>query len=415
MFLEKIIKRNPVLIQAAVKMHQNGEIPPNTWVIDLDGIAKNAKILSAYAKEYDLKTYVMSKEYARNPVINKIAIKNGLESTVAVDIQGAKILWRYGIPVGHIGHLNQVPNADIPFVIENEPEVITCYSIEKAKRISEVAQEKDKKQEILLRVIDDNDTFFDGQEGGIHKNDLEEAIREIQKMPNVELVGTTSFPCIRYNTTREIKVEPTNNFRTIVEAAKKMESFGCNVKQINAPGNTSSDTFAMLKENGATHVEPGHGLLGTTPNHAFKDNLPEIPTYIYLSEVSHFLDGEVYCYGGGYWSDIYDPEYVSRGLVGNNPDNIFNKKSKIIPKKQIIDYHITLENTDCKIGDSVIFGYRTQMQMTRSQIALVSGLSENKPLLEAIFDHAGTMISFNNEVITPDRAIKIIENIVQKY
>ncbi|TYB89598.1 MAG: YhfX family PLP-dependent enzyme, partial [Kosmotoga sp.] len=326
-----------------------------------------------------------------------------------------KILWRYGIPVGHIGHLNQVPNADIPFVIENEPEVITCYSIEKVKRISEVAQEKDKKQEILLRVIDDNDTFFDGQEGGIHKDNLEETVKEIQKMPNVELVGVTSFPCIRYNTTKEINVEPTDNFKTIVEAAKKMESLGCNVKQINAPGNTSSETFAMLKENGATHVEPGHGLLGTTPNHAFKDYLPEIPTYVYLSEVSHFLNNDVYCYGGGYWSDIYDPQYVSRGLVGSNPDTIFNNKTKIIPKKQIIDYHITLENINCKIGDSVVFGYRTQMQMTRSQIALIGGLRKNKPVLEALFDHAGTMINIYNEVIPPDESMQIIESIVKKY
>ncbi len=82
------------------------------------------------------------------------------------------------------------------------------------------------------------------------------------------------------------------------------------IKQINAPGNTSSETLPVPAKKGATHVESGHGLLGTTPNHIFKPNLPERPTYVYLAEVSHFVDGEAYAFGGGLWSDDLPPLIV---------------------------------------------------------------------------------------------------------
>ena len=53
-----------------------------------------------------------------------------------------------------------------------------------------------------------------------------------------------------------------------------------------------------LADAGATQVEPGHGLTGTTPLHALED-LPEIPAVVYVTEISHFIDGEAYCFGGG--------------------------------------------------------------------------------------------------------------------
>ena len=112
MFLNTLKKRNPELIEIAVDFHQNRILPPNTWIIDLDTIASNAQILAEKAREYHLTTYVMSKQFCRNPLVNLVAIKNGLYKVVAVDIQGAKILHRYGVPIGH-GHLNQIPRCDL--------------------------------------------------------------------------------------------------------------------------------------------------------------------------------------------------------------------------------------------------------------------------------------------------------------
>lgn len=418
MFIERIKKRNPGLIKAAIELHQAGDISPNSWVVDLDAIAHNAKVLYNEAKKYKLVTYLMTKQYSRNPVITGIAIKNGLYKTVAVNIQGAKILHFYKIPIGHIGHLEQIPDKDINFVLSNiRPEVITVFSVEKAEKISKEAKKIGITQDLLIRVMGPDDIFFEGQEGGIIESELPNKVKEIIKFKNVRVVGVVSFPCIRYNPTPDIPVEPTQNFHTILRSAKILEKIGIEIRQINAPGNTSSETFKLLAEWGATHVEPGHGLLGTTPNHAFKENLPEIPAYVYLTEVSHFVNKDAYVFGGGFFSDIYDPSIPFRALVGKNFEEAFGNEVESISKKMIIDYHGVLKNCRgrCEIGDSVVFAFRTQMQMTRSQIVLISGISSNKPKLECIFNSGGYMIDKNFNIISPMEAFDIIKSIVNKY
>lgn len=417
MFLNSLKKRNPELIETAVEFHQNRILPPNTWVIDLDAIAFNAQILAEKAREYHLSTYVMSKQFCRNPLVNLVAIKKGLYKVVAVDIQGAKILHRYRVPVGHIGHLNQIPRCDLEFALNLNPDVITVFSLEFAEEISQVAQKMGRTQMLLIRVIGPKDQFFVGQEGGIPEEQLEYTVKKMSTLPNVKITGVTSFPCIRYNPTREIPVEVTENFRTIIRAADKLRRMGIEITQVNAPGNTSSETFPLLSSFGATHVEPGHGLLGTTPNHAFKDGLPEKPSYLYLTEVSHFVGQDAYVFGGGFWSDIYDAKHISKALVGTSSQNIFQKEFESIPMQRIIDYHGALKNAamEVKRGDTVIYGFRTQMQMTRSQIAIVSGISKRNPKLEALFDHAGTMITFNQDVIATPKALEIINEVVDHY
>ena len=109
MYLENIIDNNPELLEVMINFHQKGLIPPNTWVIDLDTIAANAKILASTAKKLGLITYLMSKQHNRNPYINKLALACGLNKMVAVDIQGVLAHRRYNVPLGHAGHLNQIP------------------------------------------------------------------------------------------------------------------------------------------------------------------------------------------------------------------------------------------------------------------------------------------------------------------
>ena len=74
-----------------------------------------------------------------------------------------------------------------------------------------------------------------------------------------------------------------------------------------------------LAEAGATQVEPGHGLTGTTPLHAVED-LPELPAVVYVSEVSHLHGGEAYCFGGGLYIDPVFPDYPVKAIVSREPD-----------------------------------------------------------------------------------------------
>lgn len=414
-FLNRLIERNPRLLEVAIELHQSGRVPPNTYVVDIDAIAENARALSAEAKRLHLTTYLMTKQHARNPYVTLFAMANGIGKAVAVDMSCVLLLHRYGIPVGHIGHLNQVPRSEVATAVAVRPDVITVYNVEHAQWIDAEAGRHGVTQDLLIRVYAPNDVFFAGQEGGFPESEVETAARAIGKLRHVRLVGVTAFPCVRYNTDPAAPpIDLTPNFHTIVRAAALLRKLGFEITQINAPGNTSTMTMKTLAEAGATHVEPGHGLLGTTPNHAFLDGLPERPTYTYVSEISHHVGGRAYAYGGGLFQDIYPPGYRAKALVGSKwseaCDNAVDFHHEI---SQIIDYHAVLEQGDrCKPGDSALFGFRVQMQMTRAYVAPVVGISSGHPHLDYLFDTANTALDGDFNPVSPAAVKERIESIL---
>ncbi|MBU3536789.1 YhfX family PLP-dependent enzyme, partial [Alkalihalobacillus clausii] len=62
MFTSMIAKRNPKLVEAAVCLHQSGALAPNTHLIDLDALERNAAILAKTAEEYGMTLYYMTKQ-----------------------------------------------------------------------------------------------------------------------------------------------------------------------------------------------------------------------------------------------------------------------------------------------------------------------------------------------------------------
>jgi predicted amino acid racemase len=417
MYLQRLVERNPTLLETAIELHQSGRIPPNTWIIDLDVIAENARVLTSEAKRLGLTTYLMSKQYCRNPYVNLVAIENGLHKTVAVDMPGALQMRRYSIPIGHMGHLNQIPRHLTPDAVAMRPEVITVYNLEHARWINDAATDQGITQDVLIRVYAPGDIFFEGQEGGFSEEEVTTAAQEISKLANVRLVGVTAFPCVRYNRGADDPADLTPNFYTILRAADTLRRLGIQVKQINAPGNTSSITMPMLAESGATHVEPGHGLLGTTPNHVFQEGLPERPTYTYVSEISHHFGGRACAYGGGLFQDIYQPGYRARALVGSTWEAARNNSVDYLHEvEQIIDYHAILQPGDrCRAGDTVLFGFRTQMQMTRSYIAPVSGISSGEVKLHYLFDHANTALDEEYNPVDPATVREDVDKLLTGY
>jgi len=407
MLIDRILDRNPALIDAAVRLHQDGTIPPNTWLFDLDAVAHNARLQAQAARTFGLTTFVMSKQYSRNPMITTVALAQGLDKTVAVDVFGAKVMHRYGIPIGHVGHLNQIPKRDVGHVLDMHPDFITVYSVESARRISESARDKGSVQDLLVRVYRPGDVFFPGQEGGFRAEELIAAARDIQRLPNVRIVGVTSFPCLSYNfaDSREpVRFNP--NMATILDAARRLEQeLGIEVTVVDAPGNTSLRTFPMLKEAGATHVEPGHGLHGTTPSQINELDHPEVPTYVYVSEVSHHYEGRAYAFAGGLWTmmaKFLDPNWPVGVLVGADPETTCKNRVDYDHIDQIIDYHVSLVPGDrCRIGDTVVFPMYSQTQMTRSYVAAVSGVSTGDLSVWGIFDHATTMLDDNHDPVLP--------------
>lgn len=402
MFLNRTINRNPELIKTAVSLHQSGQIPPNTYVFDADTFAKNGQCLRQAAEENNLKLYFMTKQHGRNPELFRRIIKPGAKETVSVSMEDARILHRNGIGLGHLGNLVQTPSFELPKIIGTyRPEVITVFSVDKARHISEVSQTLKVTQSILLRVHSREDTLFPGMEGGFYLDELPAAVREIQKLPNIEIAGVTSFPALEYN---QDGAEPvaTKNLFALLEAKEILRKHGVDIWQVNAPGNTACNTMRFLAEHGVTHVEPGSSLTGSSTFHLFNENLKEEPAMVYLTEVSHKWNEKVYVYGGGFFID--DPpvstrdNFVRKALVGNTPENILEQEliwrgigARGGGKFASIDYHGLLDESDyqCSIGDSVVFGFRTQMFMTRAYTAVVEGISTQSPRLVGVWDWAG--------------------------
>ncbi len=418
MYLTHLMNNNPTLIELMIEYHQKGMIPPNTWVVDLDTIMENAKILSSEANRLGLETYLMSKQHNRNPYINKIALHNGLGKIVAVDLTCALNCKRYNIPLGHVGHLNQIPKHYIPIVMKMCPEIFTVYSFEQAQWINDAAKDQGIVQDIMIRVMADGDIAFPGQEAGFFENDFADFVQKLSFLGHVKLSGVTAFPCLTYNEMSEDRIQATPNLKTINRVVGQLEAFGFEITQVNTPGNTSSHVMALLKEYGATHVEPGNSLIGTTPSNAFVKDLPEKTAFAYLTEVSHFYEDRAYAYGGGVYHTNYSDQI--HGLVGTNykeaKENKINYKHQI---KQDIDYHMQLTpepGQRCEIGDSVIFAYRTQMHMTRSYVLPVSGLSGKKQLkLHYLFDNANTALDEAFNPVEPRVVIKDIETMLAQY
>ncbi|MDX1303067.1 YhfX family PLP-dependent enzyme [Photobacterium sp.] len=391
MFLNALKKQNQALIDTATDYLNQGLLLPDTYVIDVDQFTANANLIKARADELGIKLYAMTKQIGRNPELARILVEEcQYQGIVCVDFKEARQLALAGIKVAHTGHLVQPPSNMVPeMVADIRPEVITVYSLEKAREISAAAVNANRTQGILLKFYRLDDHLYVNQESGFPFELLEQVLAAITALPNLKLVGLTHFPCFLYNTETNT-TQPTVNLITLRLAANKAESLGYDVEQLNGPSSTSCETLPMLAEFGGTHGEPGHALTGTTPaNH--DGSQPEKIAMLYLSEVSHHYEENSYCYGGGYyrrgnltsalvWQSQEDqPEQEVMVAVSNDDDSS-------------IDYHLKLEGKFA-IGSPVVMAFRTQIFVTRSDVALISGISQGTPRLVGIYNSLGNEVS----------------------
>src|SRR5262249_23570263 len=149
--------------------------------------------------------------------------------------------------------------------------------------------------------------------GGFPADEVLEVADYVDQLNGARFAGVTSYPVMRFSE-RDAAVTPTHNLATLQRAATRLRNAG-RTPEVNAPGTNSTVTLARLAEAGATQVEPGHALTGTTPLHAIRDDLPEVPAAAYVTEVSHLHGDRAYCFGGGFYLDPVFPAYQVRALV----------------------------------------------------------------------------------------------------
>lgn len=396
MFLKTLVRRNRPFLEAAVNLHQAGLIPANSYVLDLDTMQANARKIATEAKRLDLKVFAMTKQIGRNPPALRALAAGGIDRYVAVDLNCARPIHAAGFTLGHIGHLVQIPQAEALSAAQMKPDYWTVFNNQKALEASTVSGKVGHIQNLLVRIHARGDTFYPGHEGGFCASEVVKVADAFDQLPHARFAGITTFPALLFDPDTE-KISPTANLRTLEIAAEALSASGRENIEINAPGTTSKVMMSALSSAGATQVEPGHGLTGTTPLHAVQD-LPEAPALLYLSEISHIYNGHPYCFGGGMYIDPVFPPYQVQAYVGSDADSALkNLVNATLPPPSAIDYYGVLdanEGTAIHGSDSVIFGFRAQTFVTRAYVVPVSGISAGQPSVEGIWTSYGQQIQW---------------------
>lgn len=389
MFLDPLRRRNPAFIDAVIRLHQAGQLPPNTYALDLDTVTTNARAISAESNRLGLTPFAMTKQVGRNPDFCRAVMAGGITASVNVDLECARATQRAGMDIGHLGHLVQIPRAEAPAAAALRPHYWTVFNQEKAAEAAAAARDFGQQQRLLARIYASSDEFYSGHEGGFPAADIRRVADELDALTGAEFAGITTFPALLFDRDRR-SVRVTRNAATLAAAAQQLREQGRANLQINTPGTNSTAALALLAETGATQVEPGHALTGTTPWHAVED-LPERPAICYVSEVSHQYAGRSYFFGGGLYVDPVFPEYQIRAVVGSAPDQTETLEATL-PPRTAIDYYGQLRNMERAptVGDTVVLGFRAQAFVTRAYTAGISGISTGRPVLHGIWAADGS-------------------------
>lgn len=366
MFLDTLLQNNPELVEYTCHLHKKGLMEPDTYVLDVDRIISNYQLIADKAKAYNIETFVMTKQFGRHPLLIQELSKLGAKF-VAVDFREAKVILKNKGKIAHIGHLVQIPINMIPSILQYRPYYVTVYSIEQAYHVNEYAKSQNFIQNVFIRVIK---TACEGQKTQIYNQEtLLNYAQRLQQLSHINLVGMTSFPCFLF-----IKdhIVATDNTHQLIESAEFLNSHGFNIKIKNMPSHNSCASIPLIAEYDGQQIEPGHALTGTCPYHKIRSNSPEEKIAIlYLSEVSHRINDISYIYGGGYyrrshWEYVYTPQGQKYPIIPPDPTSI--------------DYTIGIKGK-LPVGETILSSFRTQIFVTRSEVALVKGLSKNSPQL----------------------------------
>ncbi|MEU8697267.1 YhfX family PLP-dependent enzyme [Streptomyces sp. NPDC048680] len=384
MFLDTVLTRNPGLVDAAAALHRDGEIPPDTYVVDLDAVEANAALLAAEADRLGISLWFVVKQLGRNPELIR-AIARHIPRSAAIDPAEARTLHAAGAQPGNLGHLVQIPRRALPEMLAWRPETVTVFDLANARAVSDAARELGFVQDVLIRLEGVDGAVYPGQEGGVPLGRLDAFAKEAEALDGIRIAGVTAFPCVLCDPETGVPAA-TPNFGLALRARELLAARGHHGLKLSAPSATSMASLPLLAELGATHGEPGHALTGTTPLHALDPAQPEMPAYVYVSEVAHTLDdGRPAIFGGGF----YTRSHIRSALLPRTGTRLGVQHAPA----ENIDYYRLLDAptraADVRIGDTALLAFRTQIFVTRSTVAVVSGLASGNPRLNGLYDAHG--------------------------
>ena len=229
MFLEPLIRRNAGFVDAAIELHRSGQLPANTYVLDLDAVRHNASQIAEEARRLGLEVLAMTKQVGRNPAFLSALRDAGITDCVAVDMADARVIHREGMRLGHVGHLVQVPRGEARTAAAMAPANWTVFSIEKAGEAAAAARDLGRTQDLLARIHAPGDTFYSGHEGGFDAEEIEAVAEALDGHDGARFAGITTFPALLFDLEAQ-EVKPTANLSTLARAAARLGGV-----RVNAP------------------------------------------------------------------------------------------------------------------------------------------------------------------------------------
>lgn len=129
MFLDVTMRKNPQLVEAGLRLHQTGQILPDTYVLDLDAIENNTRLLVESATKNQIELFFMTKQFGRNPYVAQKIHEAGIKKVVVVDYKEALVMMKQGLPLGNVGHLVQIPKHLLKKIMDYGTDYITVFQL----------------------------------------------------------------------------------------------------------------------------------------------------------------------------------------------------------------------------------------------------------------------------------------------
>lgn len=416
--LAKALERNPAMLEAAIRLHQEGAIPPSTHLIDLDAVADNARAIADAAKRHGLTTFAVTKQDGHEPHMTRVVLEAGLDAVTAVEALQAYRIHRYGFPLGNVGHTSQLPRAEVERIVAMEPRAATVFTVEAARRISDACVALGRTQPLYVVVGRPGDEGTHPELfGGWDVDSCVDGIRPILDLPGVTVAGIAQHVTIDYPSQDDPHTaRPTEAFFTALRARERLErELGLADLRLNCCGNCNAITAGVLAAYGATDIEPGAALVGSGRFHGLLD-MPERPAQVFVSEITHHWDGNAYAIGGGF-GFVWDLDgRPLNGIVGRSLDEARSQPLEFTGPPWYDVYGLFRDpDRVAEVGDTLLFLHLAQVIMERCYVAPVSGISTGRPVVEALLDSEATLLDASRNPLSVDDSRASVERVGRAY
>lgn len=243
--------------------------------IDLDAIEHNMKEIKKIAKSKEIIAVVKADAYGHGAVdVAPVLLENGATKLAVAVITEALELIHSGIeaPIMILGF---TPLAFARDILENNIEQ-TVYDLEYAKGLSKIAKKENKIAKIHIGL----DTGM-GRIGFLPNEESKEIIKEISKLPNIEIVGMFTHFSSADEDDKEYTVDQFNKFLSFY---KQLQIEEVKVGILHAANSAAVLDLQNMHLDG---VRPGIILYGYYPSDEVNKTIDLIPALTLKTTVVH--------------------------------------------------------------------------------------------------------------------------------